>query len=120
MQLARWVCDLPGEFCRFLTGPKNNFCKSGHLPRSLVQSLRSVSGKGEKHHHPPTKGGEKMGTIPRFSRPGQLDRYRKLVLEHEAIDYLRKMDSLRDRHISLSILPQKEMDKLCIIDLLRK
>ena len=53
-----------------------------------------------------------MGTIPRFSRPGQFDRYCKLVLEHEAIDYLRKMDSLRDRHISLSILPQKEMDKL--------
>ena len=25
MQLARWVCDLPGEFCRFLTGPKKIF-----------------------------------------------------------------------------------------------
>ena len=57
-----------------------------------------------------------MGTIPRFSRPGQFDRYCKLVLEHEAIDYLRKMDSLRDRHISLSILPQKEMDKLSTAD----
>ena len=57
-----------------------------------------------------------MGTIPRFSRPGQFDRYCKLVLEHEAIDYLRKMDSLRDRHISLSILPQKEMDKLSTVD----
>ena len=52
-----------------------------------------------------------MGTIPRFSRPGQFDRYCKLVLEHGAIDYLRKMDSLRVRHISLGILPQKEMDK---------
>ena len=57
-----------------------------------------------------------MGTIPRFSRPGQFDRYCKLVLEHEAIDYLRKMDSLRDRHISLSILPQREMDKLSTVD----
>ena len=57
-----------------------------------------------------------MGTIPRFSRPGQFDRYCKLVLEHEAIDYLRKMDSLRDRHISLNILPQKEMDKLSTVD----
>ena len=57
-----------------------------------------------------------MGTIPRFSRPGQFDRYCKLVLEHEAIDYLRKMDSLRDRHMSLSILPQKEMDKLSTVD----
>ena len=57
-----------------------------------------------------------MGTIPRFSRPGQFVRYCKLVLEHEAIDYLRKMDSLRDRHISLSILPQKEMDKLSTVD----
>ena len=57
-----------------------------------------------------------MGTIPRFSRPGQFDRYCKLVLEHEAIDYLRKMDSLRVRHISLSILPQKEMDKLSTVD----
>ena len=57
-----------------------------------------------------------MGTIPRFSRPGQFDRYCKLVLEHEAIDYLRKMDSLRDRYVSLSILPQKEMDKLSTVD----
>ena len=57
-----------------------------------------------------------MGTIPRFSRPGQFDRYCKLVLEHEAIDYLRKMDSLRDRHVSLNILPQKEMDKLSTVD----
>jgi hypothetical protein len=116
VQLARWVCDLPGEFCRFLTGPKNNFCKSGHLPRSLAQSLRSVSGKGENHHHPPTKGSEKMGVTPRFNSPGQFDRYCKLVLEHEAIDYLRKMDSLHDRQMSLSILPQKEMDKLSTVD----
>ena len=57
-----------------------------------------------------------MGTIPRFSSPGQFDRYCKLVLEHEAIDYLRKMDSVRNRQISLSILTQKEMDKLSTVD----
>ena len=57
-----------------------------------------------------------MGTIPRFSGPGQFDRYCKLVLEHEAIDYLRKMSSLRDRYISLNTLPQKEMDRLSAVD----
>ena len=57
-----------------------------------------------------------MGVTPRFNSPGQFDRYCKLVLEHEAIDYLRKMDSLHDRQTSLSILPQKEMDKLSTVD----
>ena len=57
-----------------------------------------------------------MGTIPRFSRPGQFDRYCKLVLEHEAIDYLRKINSLHDHHISLSVLPQEEMDKFFTVD----
>lgn len=57
-----------------------------------------------------------MGVTPRFNSPGQFDRYCKLVLEHEAIDYLRKMDSLHDRQVSLSILPQKEMDKLSTVD----
>lgn len=57
-----------------------------------------------------------MGVTPRFNSPGQFDRYCKLVLEHEAIDYLRKMDSLYDRQMSLSILPQKEMDKLSTVD----
>ena len=41
-----------------------------------------------------------MGVTPRFNSPGQFDRYCKLVLEHEAIDYLRKMDSLHDRQMS--------------------
>ena len=57
-----------------------------------------------------------MGVTPRFNSPGQFDRYCKLVLEHEAIDYLRKMDSLHDRQTSLSVLPQKEMDKLSTVD----
>ena len=57
-----------------------------------------------------------MGVTPRFNSPGQFDRYCKLVLEHEAIDYLRKMDSLHDRQTSLSVLPQREMDKLSTVD----
>lgn len=57
-----------------------------------------------------------MGVTPRFNSPRQFDRYCKLVLEHEAIDYLRKMNSLHDRQVSLSILPQKEMDKLSTVD----
>ena len=57
-----------------------------------------------------------MGVTPRFNSPGQFDRYCKLVLEHEAIDYLRKMDSLRDHQMSLSCLPQKQMDKLSTVD----
>lgn len=57
-----------------------------------------------------------MGVTPRFNSPGQFNRYCKLVLEHEAIDYLRKMDSLHDRQMLLSILPQKEMDKLSTVD----
>ena len=57
-----------------------------------------------------------MGVTPRFNSPGQFDRYCKLVLEHKAIDYLRKMDSLHERQMSLSILPQREMDKLSTVD----
>ena len=57
-----------------------------------------------------------FGSSKFFSGPGQFDRYCKLVLEHEAIDYLRKMSSLRDRYISLNTLPQKEMDRLSAVD----
>ena len=47
---------------------------------------------------------------------GQFDRYCKLVLYHEAIDYLREMQRRRDRELSFSDLPQMEMDKLCVVD----
>ena len=40
----------------------------------------------------------------------------KLVLYHEAIDYLREMQRRRDRELSFSDLPQMEMDKLCVVD----
>ena len=41
----------------------------------------------------------------------QFDAYCKLVLYHEAIDYLREMQRRRDRELSFSDLPQMEMDK---------
>ena len=40
----------------------------------------------------------------------------KLVLYHEAIDYLREMQRRRDRELSFSDLPQMEIDKLCVVD----
>ena len=46
----------------------------------------------------------------------QFDAYCKLVLYHEAIDYLREMQRHRDRELSFSDLPQMEMDKLCVVD----
>lgn len=46
----------------------------------------------------------------------QFDAYCKLVLYHEAIDYLREMQRRRDRELSFSDLSQMEMDKLCVVD----
>ena len=62
----------------------------------------------------PRKGGEKMDMIPRndYGERCQFDAYCKLVLYHEAIDYLREMQRRRDRELSFSDLPQMEMDKL--------
>ena len=43
-----------------------------------------------------------MEAIPRkYGEWGQFDRYCKLVLYHEAIDYLREMKCRRDREVSL-------------------
>lgn len=61
--------------------------------------------------------GEKVGQSPRkFSDPHQFDYYCKLVLEHEATDYLREMDRRRSREISLDTLSQAEMEQLCTVD----
>ena len=56
-----------------------------------------------------------MDMIPRndYGERCQFDAYCKLVLYHEAIDYLREMQRRRDRELSFSDLPQMEMDKLC-------
>ena len=59
-----------------------------------------------------------MDVIPRndYGERCQFDAYCKLVLYHEAIDYLREMQRRRDRELSFSDLPQMEMDKLCVVD----
>jgi len=57
-----------------------------------------------------------MEAIPRdYGERCQFDRYCKLVLYHEALDYLREMQR-RDRETSFDALPQAEMDKLCTED----
>ena len=52
-----------------------------------------------------------MDMIPRndYGERCQFDAYCKLVLYHEAIDYLREMQRRRDRELSFSDLPQMEM-----------
>lgn len=58
-----------------------------------------------------------MEAIPRdYGERYQFDRYCKLVLYHEALDYLREMQRRRDRETSFDALPQAEMDKLCTED----
>ena len=59
-----------------------------------------------------------MDMIPRndYGERCQFDAYCKLVLYHEAIDYLREMQKRRDKELSFSDLPQMEMDKLCVVD----
>lgn len=58
-----------------------------------------------------------MEAIPRdYGERCQFDRYCKLVLYHEALDYLREMQRRRDRETSFDALTQAEMDKLCTED----
>ena len=59
-----------------------------------------------------------MDMIPRndYGERCQFDAYCKLVLYHEAIDYLREMQRRRDRELSFSDLSQMEMDKFCVVD----
>lgn len=46
----------------------------------------------------------------------QFDCYCKLVLKHEAIDYLRELKCRRDHETVFSALPQAELDKLSTTD----
>lgn len=64
----------------------------------------------------PVKGGEKMGTIPRFNSSGQFDRFCKLVLRNEAINYLQELKHRRNNETVFSALPQAELDKLSTTD----
>src|SRR5699024_8825882 len=116
---ARLVYDLPGEICCFLrpVSTANNSLKKISKRRRLAGrrtiSIRSMCGKGRTPPNPPQKGGEKMETPNRkFGEWGQFDRYCKLVLYHEAIDYLREMQRRRDMEISLDELSPAQWDKL--------
>lgn len=58
-----------------------------------------------------------MEISPRkFSEWKPFDRYCKLVLYHEAIDYLREMQRRRESEKSLDALSAKEQDKLSTVD----
>ena len=46
----------------------------------------------------------------------QFDRYCKLILYHEALDYFREMRGRSSRETSFEILPLSELDKLCTTD----
>lgn len=55
-----------------------------------------------------------MEYIPRdYGERCQFDAYCKLVLTHEALDYLRELQRRRDRETSLDALSRSELDKLC-------
>ena len=58
-----------------------------------------------------------MEAIPRkYGEWSQFDRYCKLVLYHEAIDYLREMKCRRDREVSLDAVSLADWDKLSTVD----
>ncbi len=58
-----------------------------------------------------------METNPRdYGERCQFDAYCKLILSHEALDYLREMKRRRERETSLSDLSQSELDGLCTVD----
>ena len=101
-------------------GPKifiHFFSAESGFARKTCAAERSVSGKGEYHHHPQTKGGEKMETNPRdYGERCRFDAFCKTVLKHEAIDYIREMKRRASRETSLERLPQTAMDKLCLAD----
>lgn len=55
-------------------------------------------------------------THRKFEEWGQFDRYCKLVLYHEAIDYLRELQYQHDHEVSLEHLAPAQLDKLSITD----
>lgn len=58
-----------------------------------------------------------MEAIPRdYGERSQFDRYCKLILYHEALDYLREMQRRREHETPFSALPQADLDKLFTVD----
>lgn len=111
---------------RFLLFSKNKptskkFFKKFSKRRLLAGSERHyqchVGGKGQNHHIPHRKGGEKMEAIPRdYGEQCRFDAFCKTVLRNEARNYHRDMKRQRDRETSFSVLPQAELDKLYTVD----
>ena len=67
LSFARRVCDLPGDFCRFLR--PENFSSLLSLRKAVLRAkpvpLNALLAERESTtHHPPAKGGEKMETNP--------------------------------------------------------
>lgn len=106
-------CGLPHGLKIF----QKNFQKRRRLAGQNQSIFRSMRGKGENHQNPPREGGEKMETTYRKSEEwGQFDRYCKLVLYHEAIDYLRELQRLRNNEVSLEVLSPAQWNKLSMTD----
>ncbi|MDO5401433.1 MAG: sigma-70 family RNA polymerase sigma factor [Eubacteriales bacterium] len=57
-----------------------------------------------------------MEAIPRNYDECRFDAFCKSVLRNEAHNYRRGLKRQRDRQVSISALPQAEMDKLCTVD----
>lgn len=58
-----------------------------------------------------------METNPRdYGERCRFDAFCKIVLKHEAIDYIREMKRRASRETSLERLPMSDMDKLCSAD----
>lgn len=101
------------------TDAKNIFSKKRRSVGSTPYSIRLICGKGTTSPKiPHRKGVNKMETTQRrFGREwSQFDRYCRLVLYHEAVDYLREMQRRRDREIPFDAISPEEWDKLCTVD----
>lgn len=79
-----------------------------HLAGSGERGRCLSGGKGENHPSP-TKGGEKMGSIPRdYDQQCQFDAFCKSVLRNEAWNLKRSMKRQRRRVTPLDTVPQIE------------
>ena len=120
---VRWVCDLPGAFCRFLWSEwlAIAFLKFSSKRRRLAGlrtiSIRSMCGKGGTHLIPHRTGVKLMEANPRdYGEQCRFDAFCKKVLRNEARAYLRNMKRQREREAFFSDLSQAELDKLCVVD----
>jgi len=107
------------SFCADCAAGQKNFSENWRLAGSSLYAIRLMSGKGVPHRRiPHRKGVNKMEVAHRkFGNEwGQFDRYCKLVLYHEAIDYLRELQRQSDHEKPLDTLSPEEWDNLSTID----